>query len=85
MATWRKRSLMSISACILLHFLFLPLLALAWFVNPAKYENHLNNPMIKMASHFCSTLFFVALLIASSIQDKLEDNLGELSTTGMAV
>jgi hypothetical protein len=84
MATWRKRSFWRICTFTLRHLLLLPFLALISIFLTRKNGilKYLENPMVKFISYLWSMLFFIALLIASSFQDKLQDELVKMSISG---
>lgn len=69
--------------CFLLLWLVLPFLALCYLVAPkCRISKLLNTPVLKFMSHTASFLWFLVLLILSSIQDKFLDDLFAFSPLG---
>ncbi|CAH3114106.1 unnamed protein product [Porites lobata] len=63
------------TVCFLLLWLMLPFFALCYLVAPnCRISKLLNTPVLKFMSHTASFLWFLVLLILSSIQDKFLDD-----------
>ena len=71
------------TVCFLLLWLMLPFFALCYLVAPkCRISKLLNTPVLKFMSHTASFLWFLVLLILSSIQDKFLDDVFAFSPLG---
>ena len=71
------------TVCFLLLWLMLPFFALCYLVAPkCRISKLLNTPVLKFMSHTASFLWFLVLLILSSIQDKFLDDVFAFSSLG---
>ena len=69
--------------CFLLLWLMLPFFALCYLVAPKyRISKLLNTPVLKFMSHTASFLWFLVLLILSSIQDKFLGDVFAFSPIG---
>lgn len=80
---YKDLNFLTSTLCFLLLWLMLPFFALCYLVAPnCRISKLLDTPVLKFMSHTASFLWFLALLVLSSIQDKFLDDIFELSPLG---